>query len=114
MIYEYSCLKCEIHVDRYVHTFDQADDEVCEICGEKLQRLMSGTDNISVWKHTSIPELDKNIHFRSMKHAKEVASAKNLRINQEPLRVFELEYRRKHEERLMRQPVMVDMGRKVR
>lgn len=110
MIYEYQCLVCGWEGERYVPTFDQADDEICA-CGERLERQISATNNISVWKHTSIPEIDPNIHFRGYRHAQEVARAKNLSINPAPLKEWDLEYRKRVEEKDCKRPISVDYGR---
>ncbi len=117
MIYEYSCEKCTLCTERYVPVFDQADDEVCE-CGAKLKRVISNTARIDVWNNNFIPEIDKNVRFRSLRHAKEVMRAKGLTTDMpdksyEKLKVYDLEATKRHEERLMRQPVMVDFGRKT-
>ena len=110
MIYDFRCNRCGWEGERFVHTFAQSDDEVCA-CGERLERLIAATAKIDVWNHTSIPELDPNIHFKSMKHAKEVARAKNLSINTAPLKSWDLEYRKRIEERDCRRPVSIDYGR---
>ncbi len=115
MVYEYTCEKCTLCTERYVPTFDQADDEVCE-CGAKLKRVISNTARVEVWDHTSIPEIDPNIHFRSYRHAKEVMRAKGLSSvmsdkSYEKLKPFDCEYAKKNEERLNRQPIVFDMAR---
>ena len=113
MVFDFCCPDCGNIEEHYLPTF-ASEDEICGQCGTKMQRLVANSARIEIWKHTHIPEVDKNIHFRSMKHAREVARAKGLRINQDYLMPYDLEYRKKNEERLMRQPVQFDMAKSQR
>jgi hypothetical protein len=118
MTFDFECPKCGSVEEHYVPTFE-SEDEICGNCGTKMQRLIANSAQISVWKFTHIPEIDGTIRFRSMSHAKEVARAKGLRINQatentEYLKPYSLELHKREEERLMRQPVHFDMGRHPR
>lgn len=119
MTFDYECERCTIIEEHYAPTIERADEEVCPNCGAKMKRLIASQAKIDVWHNTSIPEVDKNIHFRSMKHAKEVMRAKGLSSamsdkSYERLKVYDLEHQKRREERLERQPVVFDMGRKTR
>ena len=118
MTYDFECLPCGIIEERYVHTFAASEDEICAHCGTKMRRLIANSAKIEIWKHTSIPEIDKDIHFRSMRHAKEVRRAKGLSPDMsnksyEKLKDYDLEAQKRNEERLMRQPVVFDMARRA-
>ena len=117
MVFDFCCPDCGNIEEHYLPTF-ASEDEICGQCGTKMQRLVANSAQISVWDHTSIPEIDKDIHFRSMKHAKEVMRAKGLSPDMsnksyEKLKPYDLEYQKRHEERLSRRPITFDMARRV-
>jgi putative FmdB family regulatory protein len=99
MIYDYECPKCGDRCERYVHTFDQADEEYCD-CGERLTRLISSSRAvIDVFEKTHIPEIDPNIRFKSWDHAKQVCRDKGLRYCQEPAFPKDFDYNRRASEK---------------
>lgn len=113
MIYDYECA-CGIVEERFVHTFDQADDEVCK-CGEKMNRLIAGNAKVDVWDNSYIEEIDpeKKIRVRSLRHAKEIARSQGLSVNQDVLSPFDLVHRIHDQEKDARRPYSVDYGRKT-
>lgn len=117
MTYDFCCEICGRVEEHYVPTFD-SEDEICGNCGTKMRRLVANSAKIEIWNHTSIPEIDKDIHFRSMRHAREVMRAKGLTTDMpdksyEKLKNYDCEYQKKNEERLSRQPVVFDMARRA-
>lgn len=100
MIYDYECPKCQKACERYVHKFEQADDECCDECGEKLTRVFGVSSVfIEVFEKNYIPEIDPNIRFRSWKHAGEVARDKGLRLHPEPIFPKDFDYNRRAQEK---------------
>lgn len=103
-IYEYRCPECGMITERFVHTFAQADKEVCT-CGTLLNREINPSRiKVDVWNHTHIEELG-NIHIRGMKHAREVARAQGLNIDTTPINKVDFDYLKRREEKELKHPV---------
>lgn len=89
----------------------ERNNQTCD-CGEPLQAVMSASFKVDVWKHNYIEEIDKNIRFRSMRHAREVARAKGVGVDTTPINKVNFDAIRRQEERERRRPVSVDLGRR--